>query len=224
MVFTHDVKGNEYFIEHLKNNKINFIFQNINSMEKEISEFSPDYIISVYYRYILSDNILKIVNYKAINLHPSLLPKYRGTKSSVWAIINNEKYTGISFHYMNKNIDDGRLLFQKKLKILPEDTAFSLYHKLISLSIKYFSKVFKLLLNDYKGYLQIGATSYYKREIPFDGKFKFSEIDINDAKQFVKAMYFPPYNGAVFEKDTNEKIEINNINELVKYKDLFKQR
>lgn len=224
MVFTHDVKENEYFIEHLKNNKISFVFQNINLMEKEILEFSPNYIISVYYRYILNDNILKIVNYKAINLHPSLLPKYRGTKSSVWAIINNEKYTGISFHYMNKNIDDGHLLFQKKIEILPNDTAFSLYHKLISLSIKYFSKAFKLLLNNYKGYPQLGTKSYYKREIPFSGKFKFSEININDAKQFVKAMYFPPYNGAIFEKDTNEEIEIKDINELNKYKDLLKKK
>ena len=224
MVFTHDVKENEYFIEHLKNNKINFVFHNINLMEKEIFEFSPNYIISIHYRYILSDNILKIVQYKAMNLHPSLLPKYRGTKSSVWALINNEKYTGISFHYMNKNIDDGNLLLQKKLKILDSDNAFSLYHKLISLSIKYFSRAFKLLLNDYKGYTQIGAKSYYKREIPFGGKFKFSEININDAKQFVKAMYFPPYTGAIFEKDTNEPIEIKDINELDKYKDLFKKR
>lgn len=223
LVFTHDVKENECFIEHLKNHQIDFFFQSINFMEREILEFSPNYIVSVYYRHIISDNVLKIVNYKAMNLHPSLLPKYRGTKSSAWAIINNEKYTGISFHYMNKNIDDGALLLQKKLRIFPNDTAFSLYHKLVSLSIKYFIRAFKLLISNYKGYPQKGERSYYKRELPFGGKFKFSEIDLINAQQFVKAMYFPPHVGAIFVKDTNEEIEINSVNELNKYRDLLKK-
>ena len=57
-----------------------------------------------------------------MNSHPSLLPLYRGVKSSVWAILNGEKYTGISYHFMNDNIDDGKLILKRYISA--EDTAF----------------------------------------------------------------------------------------------------
>ena len=57
--------------------------------------------------------ILNIPKYGGINLHPSLLPKYRGTFSCPWAIINNEKKTGITYHFMNEKFDDGKIVLQK---------------------------------------------------------------------------------------------------------------
>ena len=52
-----------------------------------------------------------------MNLHPSLLPKYKGSKSSVWALLNNEKQTGISFHLMTSDVDNGNIILQIESKI-----------------------------------------------------------------------------------------------------------
>ena len=220
-VFTHDLEGNEGLIKHLNNNEINYSFININDCYDQLTEFSPDYLISIYYRYIIKKNILEIVNYKAMNSHPSLLPAYRGTKSSVWAILNNEKETGITYHYINEKIDDGNIILQKKLKIKNDDTAYSLYHKLITLFSSNFCIAFDKLIKKDIGYQQVGASTYYKRQLPFNGIMSFENTTYNRAKLFVRAMYFPPFNGAVFINNNGEKIEINNINSLSDYKNNF---
>jgi methionyl-tRNA formyltransferase len=222
-VFTHDVKGNEDFIKHLKDNNINFTFSKINECEGELIKFSPDYLISIYYRYIIDKKILKLVEYKAMNSHPSLLPLYRGTKSSVWAILNNENETGITFHYINEKIDDGNILFQTKLKIKNDDTAYSLYHKLITLFSSNFCIAFDKLIKKDIGYQQVGASTYYNRQLPFNGIMSFENTTYNTAKLFVRAMYFPPFKGAIFINNNDEQIEINNIDSLFFYKNKFKK-
>ncbi len=222
-VYTHDADGNENFIMHLINNKIKYTVENINDCRDELVKFSPDYLVSIYYRYIIKKNILETVHYKAMNLHPSLLPAYRGTKSSVWAILNNEKETGITFHYINEKIDDGNIILQKTIPINNDDTAYSLYNKLISLFILNFSSAFDMLINNTLGYEQAGKTTYYKRELPYNGVLNFEDTSYEKAKLFVRAMYFPPHKGAVFLKNNNQKIEINNLKVLAKYKDFFKK-
>lgn len=222
IVFTHNKKENKEFISCLRNNKITYSFENINKNYNNLKRFNPDILISAYYRNIIEPKILKLVNYKAMNLHPSILPAYRGTKSSVWALINNEKTTGISFHYINEKIDDGNIILQKKIKILDTDDAFTLYHKLISLFIINFPEAFRRLIKNHKGRKQKGKISYYKRELPFNGVRCFANTTYEEAKQFVKALNFPGYKGAFFKYKCSKKIEINSIEELKKYKNLFK--
>ena len=223
IVFTHDVDGNKEFIKHLRDNKIYFTFNHINKCYDELIAFSPDYLVSIYYRYIITKSILELVEYKAMNSHPSLLPLYRGTFSSVWVILNNEKETGITFHYINDKIDDGYILYQTKLKISQYDTAFSLYHKLITLVSSNFCNAFNKLINQDIGYKQIGVSSYYKRQLPFEGVMNFNKTTYNRAKLFVRAMYFPPFKGAVFLKDNGEEIEIKDLDSLLAYKNFFKK-
>ena len=217
MVFTHDTSENEEFVKHLKVNNIRLAYDNINNSLDLIREFHPDYLLSVYYRHIVSIDILNIVNHKAMNLHPSLLPAYKGTKSSVWAILNNEKYTGVSFHYMDSSIDTGRIILKKKITIRKEDTAYSLYHKLISVFSSNFCKAFNLLIDDYDGMEQKGASSYYSRKLPYNGEIKIKDLNIESACRFVRAMYFPPYKGAVFILKDGSKVEVNSIENLHHY-------
>jgi methionyl-tRNA formyltransferase len=223
IVFTHDVEENREFITHLKNNSVECFFDSVNSHYENLTTFKPDLLLSVYYRFIIKSEILKLVNYKAMNLHPSLLPAYRGTKSSVWALINGEKETGISFHYITEVVDEGKIILQKKINILDTDTAYSLYNKLISLFVLNFSEALDRLINNYEGEVQKGQVSYYKRELPFGGEKSFDELTYNEARQFVKAMYFPPYKGALFSSNDQEKIEIKTLTELEQYKDLFRK-
>lgn len=222
LVFTHCSNGNEEFIKHLETNKISFSLESVNKNYDRLNEFKPDYIISIYYRFVIKPNILQLVDYKAMNAHPSLLPAYRGVKSSVWAILNGEEYTGISYHYMNEDIDDGNLILQKKMKIAKKDTAFSLYHKLISLFTKNFEEAFELLRSEDKGFEQVGKASYYKRELPHNGILTFSKTTFEYAQRFVRAMYYPPFKGAFFTEDNEEKIEVLSLEELKQYKEKFK--
>ncbi len=217
MVFTHDTSENEEFVKHLKVNNIRLTYDNVNSSLDLIREFCPDYLLSVYYRHIVSIDILNIVNYKAMNLHPSLLPAYKGTKSSVWAILNNEKSTGVSFHYMDSGIDTGRIILQKEITIKKEDTAYSLYHKLIGVFSSNFCEAFDLLMADYNGMEQKGLSSYFSRKLPYGGEMEIKDLNLEDAWRFVRAMYFPPYKGAVFILKDGSKVEINSIKSLQHY-------
>ncbi len=223
IVFTHDVEENIEFINHLKNNNVTYTFDSVNNYYEDLVSFKPELLLSVYYRFIIRSEVLKLVNYKAMNLHPSLLPAYRGTKSSVWALINGEKETGISFHYITEIVDDGKIILQEKIGILNTDTAYSLYNKLISLFIQNFPEALNRLINNYKGKEQKGKATYYKRELPFNGEKDFSTTTYEEAKQFVKAMYFPPYKGAFFSSTDHEKVEIRTVQELDSYKHLFRK-
>ena len=213
IVYTHDIENNKEFIEHLIKNKFTYLFDNINNTFKQLKTFNPDYLISVYYRTIINYKILNLFNKGSMNLHPSLLPKYKGAKSSVWAILKNEKQTGISFHLITSNVDSGNIILQKKININNDDTAYSLYHKLISLFVTHFSEAFNLLISGYKGQKQTGESSYYSRKLPFDGRLDSNKVSYNEASQFVKAMYFPPFKGALL-LIKNEEIEISSINDL----------
>ena len=223
IVFTHDADGNKDFEKHLSNNGIKYFYDKINDCHDELITFSPDYLISVYYRYIINKNILDVVGYKAMNCHPSLLPLYRGTKSSVWAILNNERETGITYHYINEKIDDGNILLQVKLKINKTDTAYSLYHKLISLFSLNFSKALDKLIENYPGYMQVGISTYYKRELPYQGVRSFQDTTYQEAILFLRAMYYPPFKGAIFRQKNGDEIEITDLAELMIYKNNFRK-
>ena len=92
--------------------------------------------ISIYYRLLIPYSIISLAKYSGINMHPSYLPFYKGAFSNSWAIINGEKFTGITFHYMTDKIDSGNIIFQKKINITKNDTAYSLYLKQLYITLK----------------------------------------------------------------------------------------
>lgn len=110
--------------------------ENINDEEsiKKIKEFNPDIILVVAYGQILSSHILNIPKIGCINIHGSLLPKYRGAAPINRAIINGEKETGITFMFMKEKVDAGEIIFQEKIDILADETCGELYYRLSDLS------------------------------------------------------------------------------------------
>ncbi|PIS27390.1 MAG: methionyl-tRNA formyltransferase [Candidatus Marinimicrobia bacterium CG08_land_8_20_14_0_20_45_22] len=96
---------------------------------RQMKDLNADLFIVVAFR-ILPVDLLEIPRYGAINLHASLLPKYRGAAPINWAIINGEKETGLTIFRLQARVDTGDILFQKKTAILPEDTFGMLYEKL----------------------------------------------------------------------------------------------
>ncbi len=87
----------------------------------------PELIVLAFVTEIVPKEIIDIPRYKAINYHPSLLPKYRGGSAINWAIINGETETGVTIHYIDAGIDTGDMILQERVPIYPEDTVASLY-------------------------------------------------------------------------------------------------
>ncbi|HUT84919.1 MAG TPA: methionyl-tRNA formyltransferase [Thermodesulfobacteriota bacterium] len=95
-----------------------------------LRNFSPDLFVVVAFGQILSREVLQIPPHGAINVHASLLPKYRGAAPINWALINGEEMTGVTAMLLDEGMDTGPILLQRPLDIEPEDTASSLHDKL----------------------------------------------------------------------------------------------
>ena len=89
---------------------------------------------------ILSKNFIKNFKGKILNIHPSLLPKYKGLNTHKRAIENKENYSGCSVHYVNAKLDSGKIILQKKVSILKKDTPDSLAKKILAEEHKLYPK------------------------------------------------------------------------------------
>jgi len=96
---------------------------------EQIRALQPDFLFSFYYRNMLKAPLLAIPKRSALNMHGSLLPKYRGRVPVNWAIIKGEKETGATLHYMTEKPDNGAIVDQQAVPILPDDTALEVFHK-----------------------------------------------------------------------------------------------
>jgi len=92
---------------------------------------------------ILSKNFIKRFKGKILNIHPSLLPKYKGLNTHQRAISNNEKYSGCTVHFVNSRLDSGKIILQKKVKISKFDTAESLSKKILVQEHKLYPKAIR---------------------------------------------------------------------------------
>ncbi len=97
---------------------------------ESILEYKPDLIITCAYGKILPKEILDYPKYGCINIHGSILPKYRGSAPIQWALINGEKETGITLMYMDEGMDTGDIIDIKKYTILDSDNVGTLFEKL----------------------------------------------------------------------------------------------
>ncbi|HHD92525.1 MAG TPA: methionyl-tRNA formyltransferase, partial [Candidatus Portnoybacteria bacterium] len=101
----------------------------------QIYQLSPDLIVVASYGKILSEQLLQIPKYQGINIHPSLLPKYRGASPIQFTLLNGEKETGVSIIQITSKVDAGAIISQEKIIIDPEDDYSSLQNKLAQLSV-----------------------------------------------------------------------------------------
>jgi len=152
-VFTHkdDPRENIYFdsVEEIaKSHGIPcFTPDDVNTAEnvRILRELAPDVIFSFYYRQILSKEIIEIPSEGAINLHGSLLPKYRGRAPINWAIINGEAETGLTLHYISEKPDAGDIIAQGRIPIGIDDTALTLFNRMTEEAVKLLDEVLPLI-------------------------------------------------------------------------------
>lgn len=110
--------------------------EKIANSKSQIVNSNPDLIVVVAYREILPKEILEIPKYKCLNIHPSLLPKYRGPSPIQAAILNREKKTGVTIILMDERMDRGPIVTQKTLDIEEDETAETLHNKLVDLGVR----------------------------------------------------------------------------------------
>jgi methionyl-tRNA formyltransferase len=139
--------------------------------------------IVVAYGLFIPKSIRELFSYGIINLHPSLLPKYRGAAPIQWAILNGEKETGVSIIYLTDELDAGNVILQERLDILPGDDAQTLTYKLSILGAKTLKRVVELLENNGKieGISQslLGKPSYAPKIKPESGRIDWNDSAIN---------------------------------------------
>ncbi len=95
-----------------------------------MQKLAPDFLFSCYYRHLLKAPLLALPRFGALNLHGSLLPRYRGRVPVNWVLLHGETETGLTLHYMEVKPDRGDIVAQKRLPIAPDDTALTLFAKM----------------------------------------------------------------------------------------------
>lgn len=95
--------------------------------QQRLRALHPDLLLSIFSKEILPPALLTIPKYGCVNLHPSLLPAYRGVSPTFWCLAHGEQRTGITLHYMDERADTGPVIAQQKIIITPHMTEHALY-------------------------------------------------------------------------------------------------
>jgi len=182
------------FYESTKKLASDYKLNVINKIEDVLS-YDLDIILSIGYAQIIKKEILEHPKIGIINAHPAPLPKYRGRYSTMFAIMNNEKIHGITFHFMNDGIDSGDILLQKQFQIEENETGKSLYMKSSEIILNEFKKLLPMI-NKNELPKRISQkeedSSYYKKEIPNNGYIDL-DWEYDKINRHIRALYFPPF-------------------------------
>ena len=120
---------------------------NENNIISELKKKKIKLICLAGFMKILSKDFIKNFNGKILNIHPSLLPKYKGLDTHQRAISNNEKYSGCTVHFVNSRLDSGKIIIQKKIKISKYDTPKSLAKKILVLEHRLYPKAIRKIFS-----------------------------------------------------------------------------
>ena len=208
----------EFFLENINfYNKINlYIICNTDdkatdNWQKSLKKFALENnlrIISLEEAYNLQDLIFlsleydkiikpsKFINARLYNIHFSLLPKYKGCYTSIWPIINGEKYSGVTLHQIDTGIDTGNIIDYIEFKIDVNDSSRNLYFKYLKYGFKIVTNnLKKIISNSYKSHQQLSIdSSYYSRK-----SIDFSKLQINfnnssfQIHNYIRAFIFKEY-------------------------------
>jgi methionyl-tRNA formyltransferase len=160
---------------------------------------NPDFLFSFYYRYMLDKAWLKVPRRGALNMHGSLLPKFRGRAPVHWAILKGESVTGASLHYMVEKPDAGALVDQQSIPILENDTALDVSLKVAAAAQEVLRRSLPLLVagRAQARPLDLDAGSYFGRRRPEDGRIDWRR-SAREVHDLVRAVA-PPFPGAFTE-------------------------
>ena len=139
------------FADQFKIKKKIFNFKNFTNAEEKLllllKKEKIKFICLAGFMKILSKNFIKKFDGKIINIHPSLLPKYKGLNTHSKAIKNKDKYAGCTVHYVTAELDSGKIILQKKVKVAAKDNSASLSKKVLKLEHKLYPAAIMKIFN-----------------------------------------------------------------------------
>ena len=145
-----NAKGLKYANQFNIKKKV-FNFHDIKNTEKKILSLLKkekiNFICLAGFMRILSKNFIKRYNGKIINIHPSLLPKYKGLNTHYRAIENKDKFAGCTVHYVTEKLDSGKIIMQKKIKVTTKDNSTSLAEKVLKQEHKLYPAAIMKIFN-----------------------------------------------------------------------------
>lgn len=169
---------------------------NVPAVVDRIAACSPDFLFSFYYRRMLKAPLLALAPRGALNMHGSLLPRYRGRVPVNWAIIHGETETGATLHYMVEEPDAGDIVARTAVPILPDDTAKEVFDKVAIAAETTLDRVLPALIagNAPRTTQDPRHASYFGGRKPEDGVIDWSQSAAT-VHNLVRALA-PPYPGA----------------------------
>jgi methionyl-tRNA formyltransferase len=179
--------------------KIPYITPNANQLidlVPQIQKLAPDYLFSFYYRHMIPAELLACAKIGALNMHGSLLPKFRGRAPVNWAILHGETETGATLHIMEAKPDAGDIVGQSAVSIDPNETATEVFGKVSQAAVKVINQVLPELV---QGRIprkpnNLAQGSYFGGRKPADGQILWHQTALQ-VHNLVRAVA-PPYPGA----------------------------
>lgn len=198
--------------EYARNFSIPFFVGNPrkNPVTEFINDKNIEVLVSVNYLYIIDRQLIDFPSKLAVNIHGSLLPKYRGRTPHVWAIINNESMAGITAHVIDSGCDTGPILDQVTVQIEPNDTGYVILEKYK----KQYFPLLKRVLNQIEAgthsfkYQDETLATYFGKRTPEDGKINW-DWQKERIRNWVRAQAYP-YPGA-FSWNRGHKLIIDEL-------------
>lgn len=166
------------------------------ALVERLHGLAPDFLFSFYYRHMLPEAVLSVPARGALNMHGSLLPKYRGRAPVNWAVLHGEAETGASLHYMTVKPDAGALVARQAVPILPNDTARDVFEKVTCAAELALAGALPGLIDGTAPAvpLDLASGSYFGRRRPADGRIDWTR-NAWDVHNLIRAVA-PPYPGA----------------------------
>ena len=203
--------ANSYDLDLFKPDKLND-----KDFKEKIETLEVDFLIVVAYGKILPRWLLELPSVSSINVHFSLLPKYRGASPIQSALLNGDKETGITFIEMSEKLDSGNIISTEKTKIFMDDNKVKLETRLTGMSIKKISNVLIELAKQNKSSIKQddSSASYCQKILKVDSITNFNDTAINIFNKFRAFIEWPGL--AFYHNDTLIKIHglelLNQIN------------
>jgi methionyl-tRNA formyltransferase len=189
--------------------KIPYITPNANQLMDlvpQIQKLAPDYLFSFYYRHMIPAELLACAKLGALNMHGSLLPKFRGRAPVNWAILHGETETGATLHIMESKPDAGDIVGQLAVPIGPNETATEVFAKVSQAAVTVINQVLPELV---QGHIprkpnQLAQGSYFGGRKPADGQILWHQT-ARQVHNLVRAVA-PPYPGAFTDWEGQRRI------------------
>lgn len=188
--------------------------EKIKEAVEEVLAFNPDIIVTCAYGQLIPEVILNEPKYKCINVHASLLPKYRGGAPIHWAVINGDKETGITIMYMAKKMDAGEIISQQSVKIEEMDTTSSMFDKLEVVGKDLLKKTLPLIyLDEFESIPQKDEDVTFAWNIEKEQEFVSFKREVTIVYNHIRGLISWPVGYGVID---GKKIKLHRVHHIMK--------